>query len=232
MNARLIGILPGVLLSVAMSSYAGVGREDLSDDAKAGLQHMREEEKLAHDLYSAFGDLYNLRIFENIPMAEANHMAAIATLLDAFDLDDPANPEAGVFQNEELQAAYDQLLSDGKVSLVAALESGAYVEELDIRDLERLLDETKDESIKVVYSNLLRGSRNHLRAFTRVLANNGENYEPKLLSQDHFEEIIEGDMERGGQGQGAAVVTDAGETTRSERIEAERADLNPLFFIF
>lgn len=202
MKTKVSGILLAVLLSVVMSSYAGVGSESLTDEAKAGLLQMREEEKLAHDLYTAFGDLYDLRIFENIPMAEANHMTAIATLLDAFGLDDPANPEAGVFQNEELQATYDQLLSDGKVSLVAALESGAYVEELDIQDLERLLEETTNESIKVVYSNLLRGSRNHLRAFTRVLSNNGENYEPKLLSQDHFDEIVEGDMERGGQGQG------------------------------
>ncbi|WP_163712259.1 DUF2202 domain-containing protein [Mangrovibacterium lignilyticum] len=203
MKTKVTGILLGVLLSVTISGFAGVGNESLPDEVKAGLLHMREEEKLAHDLYTAFGDLYDLRIFGNIPSAEANHMAAMLSLLEAFGLEDPASADDGVFNNEALQTAYDKLLSDGTVSLVAALKSGAYVEELDILDLEEQLELTTDESIALVYSNLLRGSRNHLRAFNRVLANNGVDYQPQLMSQESFDEIVNDDMERGGgKGQG------------------------------
>lgn len=163
---------------------------------------MREEEKLAHDLYSAYGELYDLRIFEHIPMSESNHMEAVLTLLNKFGLEDPVSADAGVFNNPDLQTTYDKLLDSGKLSLVEALKNGAYVEELDILDLEKYLDQTDDESIKLVYSNLIRASHNHLRAFSRVLANNGVTYAPQLMSQEQYEEIIAGEMEHGGNGRG------------------------------
>lgn len=189
------------LLLAEINSYVSVDPENLTDEVKAGLLLMREEEKMAHDLYAEFYDMYEMRIFSNISSSEANHMEAVLTLLEAFGLKDPASPDAGVFNNQELQTACDKLLSDGSVSLIEALQSGAYVEELDILDLEEQMEQITDESIKLVYSNLLRGSRNHLRAFTRVLANNGVDYEPQLLSPDYFDEIVNAEMERGGHGQ-------------------------------
>ena len=105
-------------------------------------------------------------------------MAAVLLLLNSAGLEDPIKAESGAFNNSELQNAYDKLLNSGKKSLVEALNGGAYVEELDILDLEEQLALTEDESVKSVYSNLLRASRNHLRAFNRVLDNNGVDYKP------------------------------------------------------
>ena len=47
----------------------------------AGLQYMREEEKLARDVYTLLGDRYDVRVFDNIARAESRHMAAIKRLL-------------------------------------------------------------------------------------------------------------------------------------------------------
>lgn len=189
------------LVLTVMNSSLNVDSKSLTDEVKDGLYLMREEEKLAHDLYTEFSDLYDMRIFSNITSSEASHMEAVLALLETYGLEDPANVDPGVFNNEELQAAYDNLLSDGQVSLVEALKSGAYVEELDILDLKEQLELVTDEPIKLVYSNLLSGSRNHLRAFNRVLANNGVDYEPQLLPQDYFDQIVNAEMEHGGCGQ-------------------------------
>lgn len=50
---------------------------------------MAEEEKLAHDLYTAFADRYEVRIFGRIAAAETNHLTAVRTLLDRYDVTDP-----------------------------------------------------------------------------------------------------------------------------------------------
>ncbi|HKJ43268.1 MAG TPA: DUF2202 domain-containing protein [Sunxiuqinia sp.] len=177
---------------------AMVGDDDLTQDEVQGLLWMREEEKVAGNLYSFFYNQYNIRIFGNIARSESTHMAAVHFLLDAFQIEDPALEEVGKFTNADLQKVYEDLKQAGEVSLVEALKVGAYVEELDILDLEEQLDLVENADIRTVYENLLRGSSNHLRAFTRVLAQNNVTYEPTVLAVDYYQEIISGSMERGG----------------------------------
>ena len=122
------------------SRRSGRGHFTLSADEIAGLQFMREEEKLAHDVYVTFYQQYGLAIFNNIANSEATHMAAIKTLLDQYGIADPAAGQPiGVFTNPELQALYNQLIAQGRQSLSAALKVGAAIEEIDIRDLQTRL---------------------------------------------------------------------------------------------
>ena len=170
---------------------------ELTDAEIEGLRWMREEEKLAGDLYTLFDAEYDLRIFANISRSENTHANAVLYLLEQFEIEDSAVDASGVFANETLQGIYSDLKAAGEVSLLEALKVGAYVEELDILDLEQRLEDTSNEDIELVYENLLRGSRNHLRAFTRVLAQNGFDYEPTLLSDEYYTETIAAEMERG-----------------------------------
>ncbi len=101
-----------------------------------GLRWMREEEKLAHDVYVALGETWGIRVFENIAAAETTHGEAIKTLLDRHGIADPAAGQpVGAFTDPELQALYGDLVARGRTSLVDALTVGALIEELDISDL-------------------------------------------------------------------------------------------------
>jgi hypothetical protein len=51
--------------------------------------------------------------------------------------------------------------------------------------------------ILLVYDNLLRGSRNHLRAFMKTLSQQGGGYTPQYLSQTEFDAIVNSPMETG-----------------------------------
>ena len=63
---------------------------------------------------------------------------------------------------------------------------------MDIIDIQRELDENPShEEVIRVYSNLLRASGNHLRAFVGVLGVYDVDYEPVLLDPDKFSEIID-----------------------------------------
>lgn len=171
----------------------------LTDDEVAGLVWMREEEKLARDVYTTLGEQYDLRIFDNISSAEQTHMDSVLVLLERYGITDPvAGKGVGEFTDPTMQGLYDQLVAAGSESLVAALAVGAEIEELDIVDLRDRATGTAD--IALVYGNLERGSRNHLRAFTRQLGNNGATYTPTHLSQADFDAIVSGDMEQGSGG--------------------------------
>ena len=142
----------------------------LSPVEAQGLLFMREEEKLARDVYAVLYQTWGLPIFQNIMQSESQHMAAIKTLLDRYGLVDPATPDQpGVFQNSALQALYAQLIASGSTSQRNALLVGKLIEETDIADLQLHLTETNHSDIRTVYSNLLKGSENHLKAFTKQL---------------------------------------------------------------
>ena len=163
-----------------------------------GLLFMREEEKLARDVYFALYDEWGLNIFNNIASSEETHTDAIRILLDEYGLEDPmTTDERGVFVNADLQALYDQLVEAGRQSLVDALLVGAAIEEIDILDLEAFLVQTDNTDIEMVYDNLLRGSRNHLRAFVRQIENRSGVYEPQYLTQDAYDAILGTGVEPG-----------------------------------
>lgn len=162
----------------------------------AGLIWMREEEKLAHDVYVTLGNVWGSNVFSNISQAENTHVSAVGTLLDRYDIKDPiTSSEVGVFTDPTFTKLYGELVATGSKSLVDAMTVGAVIEDLDIMDLQRLVSTSPD--IAIVYDALELGSRNHMRAFYRQLQRLGADYTPTYISQAAFDEIIAGNMEQG-----------------------------------
>ncbi len=225
-----VGATSGDSTSSASSAVAiDASASSLTDVEVEGIMFMREEEKLAYDVYMTFADLYGQPIFSNIASAEAQHMAAVLGLIEAYDLDDPVDDSPiGVFVNEDLQALYDDLIADGSVDLAAALEVGAVIEEVDILDLERFLDATTNPDIIQVYDNLLRGSENHLRAFVSQIEATGTDRVPALMDQRAYDEILASQMQRGGSsnldhghGEGECDETGEGEHGQGEHAQGQ-----------
>ena len=173
---------------------------DLTPGEINSLIFMREEEKLAHDVYLTFHELYGTNIFANIAGSEQVHADAVLILLERYEIADPVgdNP-IGVFVNEDLQTLYNDLIASGSESLEDALFVGCAIEEIDILDLVECMSQTAYKDIVMVYQHLLDGSGNHLRAFVPQWESlTGQVYEPRFLSLEFFEEI----MSAGGPGNG------------------------------
>ena len=126
---------------------------------------MREEEKLARDVYSALSRKWNLRVFSNIADAENRHFEAIGSMIARYELSDPALPAAGAFSDAGLQQLYDELVARGLRSLTDAMQVGVSIEEKDIDDLNQAMSATDNNDIVTIYGNLMNGSQNHLAAF-------------------------------------------------------------------
>lgn len=177
------------------------GAPALSADEVAGLLFMREEEKLAHDVYLALYASSGATVFGNIVPSEAAHTEAIRGLLVAHGLEDPAaTTPPGVFVDSTLQQLYTDLVAMGQPSLIDALKVGCLIEEKDIWDIEEKKKLVEGEpDIVSVYDNLLCGSRNHLRAFNKALLAAGGVYDqPQYLSLAAWSAIADSDNERCG----------------------------------
>lgn len=166
------------------------------------LKYMREEEKLARDVYLTFSDQYNLAVFTNISNSEQRHMDRVLCLLTHYEIEDPASTEIGIFNNSELQNLYNDLIAQGSESLQDALTAGATIEDADIHDLEEYSAQTSNEAMLTIFGHLNCGSRNHLRAFSGLLADNGLDYTPQFISQEEYDEILAGSNEMCGYGNG------------------------------
>ena len=181
---------------------------DLTDAEIESLLLMREEEKLARDVYLTLYDVWGLPVFKNIASSEQQHTDSVKSLLDAYGIEDPVQDDTiGVFTNANLQAICDDLTAQGKESQEAALRVGAAIEEIDILDLQDGLAETSDPNITMVYNRLMSGSYNHLRAFvSQIEQQTGETYVPQYLSPEAYAEILSAPMgmgQGGGRGRGA-----------------------------
>ncbi len=142
----------------------------LSTSDAQGLIAMRQEEKLARDVYLTLGEQWNLPILFKIAKAESRHMRAVGNLLARYSLPDPvANDIRGQFADQRFTLLYRDLVATGSQSAADALHVGVEVEELDIADLRAALSTVRQSDIRNVYQNLLKGSQQHLRAFTAQL---------------------------------------------------------------
>lgn len=198
MFAKKIMTMAGVLLlTIVAPLYAQDNA--LSDQEVEDLRFMREEEKLARDVYAELYQYHKeqgteMIILAKIAVSEQRHMDAMRRLLAQYAIEDPAaGLDPGEFHNGVLSALYENLVSDsdanatvlgepssgGKTSPEAALYVGAWIEERDMLDILEAISNTSRADIVGVYTNLLCGSRAHLRAFVRRLG--ADHYQPQLL---------------------------------------------------
>ena len=111
------------------------------------LTFMREEEKLARDVYLAFAEMYpDQPVFSRIAtQSEQTHTDTIRDRLALYDVEDP-NPgtnnlpeSLGVFTGKEwgwyFEEKFQELTAAGFDSELAALYVGALIEELDMHDI-------------------------------------------------------------------------------------------------
>lgn len=161
------------------------------------LTFMKEEEKLARDVYTALSAKWGTPIFANIAKAEATHASAVVTLMERLGMANTALLPAGEFENPAFTALYAQLVADGSRSLADAFRVGALIEEKDIFDLKDDLTKTSNANITMVFENLLKASSNHLRAFNRQLTSLGIAYSPTYLDWATFTQIVTSPMEQG-----------------------------------
>jgi len=174
-RTMLMSLVAGVVLAggglftaaQAASPDAGATATVADSTLAAELRFAREEERMARDLYQALADKYDDALpFSRITVSEQQHFDAVGTLLDRYDVSDPADGKlAGSYADATVQKRYDGWLADGLVSLDAAYDVGAALEKRDIADLEDALDQKLPADVTQVFTALLNGSRHHLAAF-------------------------------------------------------------------
>ncbi len=170
----------------------------LTEQEKTWLIVMREEEKLAHDVYTTLGNKWGSNIFSNIAASEQTHTDTIKMLLNRYAIQDPStDTTVGVFTSVTMQKLYTDLVAKGSVSKSDALIVGATIEDLDIHDLDTALAETSKQDIILAYKNLQKGSRNHMRAFVKNIQVTGGSYRPQYISDELYKDIISSSQERG-----------------------------------
>ncbi len=201
------------------SAYAARGDSASLDNIEAShLTFMREEEKLARDVYLTLAELYpNQQVFNKIATtSEQTHTDTMRDKLSQFNLADP-NPETnnlpaslGIFTGAEwgwyFTEKYIALTEKAKSNELAALYVGAYIEELDMQDIAICpqvmidhgftspcgLEYTDAKALINAYRSLISGSQSHLRSYVgqiEAVIGTG-NYKAQYLSQSQVDEIL------------------------------------------
>jgi hypothetical protein len=197
-------ILVAILTAMASCQNSNDGADEvivapLTGQETADILFLREEEKLARDVYLFSYDLYGHIIFNNISNSEQTHMNSVYTLILKYNLYDPTEgKQRGEFENEVLQNLYNSLSSQSSLSLMEALKVGAGIEDLDINDLDGNISNTTKADLLQVYSSLQCGSRNHLRNFVQQLEGINGTYEPQFISMEEYNTIVDAQNERCG----------------------------------
>lgn len=194
-------------------------RDELDSAEETHLVFMREEEKLARDVYITLSGMWpDSRVFVNIGEgSEQTHTDMIRDKLEDYGVEDP-NPTTndlpssiGFYTGEEygdyFAEKYQLLINAGSQSELDALYVGAFIEELDMHDIVECpaaiiekdngindcgLNYTDEQALINAYRSLLDGSKNHLRSFVgQIESIIGEgNYQAQVISQEDVDEIL------------------------------------------
>lgn len=148
----------------------------LTAEEVATLQLIREEEKLAHDVYADLFPFCQNKVFKAIAKQEAAHFKTIGNMLKLYGVPDPAVDAPGKFSTPELVAIFENYVARGEVSCVEAYKVGVDIEMQDIADLDNAMDETDRVPLEQHYRHLLIGAENHLRMFQLRLQAAGVTY--------------------------------------------------------
>ncbi len=171
----------------------------LNDAEVAMLLKMKEEEKLARDVYVTMYEKWPKPIFLNISNAEERHLQAVITLLKFYNQADTLVAARGIFSTPALTQLYQTLVAKGDSSLVNAYQVGLQIKEMDIKDLTEALATDPNTNIVITFENLLKASRNHLRAFYLQLSALDIVYVPQYITQDEYNTTVLSPMEQGSQ---------------------------------
>ncbi len=121
LTAAIVSLLVSAPIQAGWKAQSQVGSdaqiqviEQLSDAEAASLLFMREEEKLARDVYQTLFMQWSQPVFINISTSEQRHMDSLAVLLNRYALLDPViDDSVGAFVNPELAALYTALTAEG-----------------------------------------------------------------------------------------------------------------------
>jgi hypothetical protein len=158
------------------------------------LEFIREEEKLARDVYIKLYQKWDVKypdkvkIFDYIADSEQMHMDAMLFLLDTYGIEDPVGDnDIGVFTDDYIQGLYDDLTVWGNKSLDNAFLVGGFIEEYDILDIWKAVNETDEKRCDKVYTNLYKGSYNHLHGYVKNWEGlTKETYVPQLMEEKDY----------------------------------------------
>ncbi len=190
MKKTLIAALTLIMLSSCSNASDIQSSVPLTQKENDDLRFLREEEKLARDVYLFSYDKYQISVFNSISRSEQTHMDSVLSLLNKYGIPDPASPLIGVFVNQDLQSLYNSLIAQSNISSIEALKVGATIEDLDINDIDHFIANTTKSDLLSVYDNLTCGSKNHIRSFTSQLTINGVTYIPQFISLEYYNIIL------------------------------------------
>jgi len=213
-----VAIIAGAISTKAVfaSSEVEIDEGSLDSNEQAHLMFMREEEKLARDVYLKLGEMYpDSEIFGNIDDSEQTHTIAVKDKIEEYGLEDPnTNDNIGVFTGEDFgeyfREKFELLVERASISELEAYYVGAYIEELDMMDINQCpqiivemdngindINEcgkvyTDKQDIIQLYTSLLDGSDSHLESYVKNIEQHiGEgSYQAQVLPQEQVDELL------------------------------------------
>jgi hypothetical protein len=196
MNKIIIALIVALAFNTALASgpKGDPPSGGLSEGEETTLVYMREEEKMARDVYLELHDYWDAPLFDSIAFSEQRHMDSLKTRIEFHGIEDPVKDDSvGSFTDDDIRDMFDKFVAQGEQALYLydAYKVGAEIEEVDILDLMDAIEETDNIPLGQIYSNLLTGARNHFRAFVEQIYLLGEEYDPQLMSDDLYREIAE-----------------------------------------
>jgi hypothetical protein len=175
-----------------------------------------EEEKLARDVYRVLGRRFpEIGAFANMQASKDHNMCAVLDLMRKYRVSVPrVNDNVGVFSwgiyGRYFAEKYMVLTSQGSSSPMDALYVGAFMEELNILDINECpkvivdisngINEiaacgrnyTRNPEVLQVYDNMLEESRKHLRLLVHDIEQHigTGKYQAQILQQKEVDDIL------------------------------------------
>jgi len=188
-------LIPLCLLFCAcfISAVTKAQKITLSPAETKALINLHDNQKLSLFVYDSLFAIWGINPFGNIRSAESQHVDFLVDVAENYsvilDKNGSTDNKPG-FTTPQAETIYHESISKGSLSVIDALKRGALLEEMSLLALHEAKAVTIKSDLLHTFDILAMGSKNNLQAFNKRLKMYGITYEPGLLDQKDFKNII------------------------------------------
>jgi hypothetical protein len=157
------------------------------------LINLHDNQKLSLFVYDSLFAIWGINPFGNIRSAESQHVDFLVDVAENYDVvldKNGSTDNKPGFTTPQAETIYHESISKGSLSVIDALKRGALLEEMSLLALHEAKAVTIKSDLLHTFDILAMGSKNNLHAFNKRLKMYGITYEPGLLDQKDFKNII------------------------------------------
>jgi hypothetical protein len=178
------------LITTLSTTLSSLYSDSIDENVSTNLQELYEVQLFAKDIYDIAYAQWGLELFNTTANTQNFNTEILKLILDNYNIEYNATPEAGVYANSDIQALFDEYNTTVSTSINDALSASILIEEKLNSDISTYIENNISTDVDVVYGIINKTTSKHISSFNIALGNEEYINSAKKHKMDNGNKIV------------------------------------------